>query len=112
MQIRYKEIITLKKKQKTKQSNGVYIDNYVYHGKYTIIKEDMLDEVSASVYGSIINKMYRISSARHNLEKFLKPLINNKQDNISNYKIDYNGSLYKIVAVKDYWIDIEFEENI
>ena len=112
MQLRYKETIVLKKKIKVKQSNGVNINDYTDVKPYVIEKQDMFDEVSASIYGTTINKMYRISSARHILEAFLKPLINNTKDNISDYKIAYNNGLYKIVVVKDKWIDIEFEENL
>lgn len=110
MQLRYLEEITLKLANKTKQSNGTYIDTYTNKGKYNVRFEEITDEASISIYGATVNKMYRISSPRQELEKLLKTKINDSFDNISKYFIEYNNGLYKIRTVRKNWIDIEYKE--
>ena len=110
MQLRYLEIVTLKLATKTKQSNGAYIDTYTDKGNYNVRFEEITDEASITIYGATVNKMYRISSPKQELEKLLKTKINDSSDNISKYFISYNGSLYKISAVRKNWIDIEYKE--
>lgn len=112
MQLRYLEPTILKKATKEKQDNGTRVNIYTDIKSYKIQVEDILDETSVSIYGATINKMYRISTPRHQLEKYLKPKLTNKIDNISYYYISYNNALFSIKAVKNNWLDIEYKENI
>lgn len=110
MQLRYLEKIQVMKATKTKQPNGQYINTYVKVKDYKVQLQELTDEVSASIYGDTINKMYRISSPLKALEQYLKPKMNSKADNISLYVIKYNNAYYSIRATKENWIDIEYKE--
>ena len=110
MQLRYLENVVLKKATKTKQNNGTYINVYTKIDDYNVQIEELTDAISASIYGATINKMYRISSPLKALETYLKPKINNSDDNLSLYFIEYNNGLYKITAVRSNWIDIVYSE--
>lgn len=112
MQLRYLENVELYKATKVKQPNGVKINVYTKIDDYVVQKQEITDEASISIYGATINKMYRISSPRKVLETYLKPKINDRQDNISLYFIKYNNVLYKINAVRENWIDIEYTEEM
>ena len=112
MQLRYLENVELYKAIKIKQPNGVKVNSYTKIGDYKVQKQEITDEASVSIYGATINKMYRISSPRKVLETYLKPKINDRQDNISLYFIKYNNVLYKINAVRENWIDIEYTEEM
>ena len=108
MLLRYLSPITLKQASKIKQANGTYKNTYENIGSYKVQKQSLTDdEVSATVYGANINKMLRISSPLSNLEEYLLPKVDNKEDNISNYYIEYKNKTYKIVAVAEDRIDIE-----
>lgn len=111
MQLRYLKEIELHKASRVKQSNGTYINTYTLQDKYMVEFQELTDEVSASVYGTTINKMYRISSPYHKLENTLKSKVNETDDNISLYTIKYNSSYYKISAVRNSWVDIEYKES-
>ena len=65
------------------------------------------DQVTSTIYGSDVNKMKRIASPLHDLESYLLPKVDNVKDNISDYFVFYKGMQYKIVAVRDYFIDIK-----
>ena len=110
MQLRYLEEVILKKATKVKQANGSHINTYTTIGSYNLQLEELTDATSASIYGATINKMYRISSPLKALETYLKPKINSTDDNVSLYFIEYNNGLYKITAVRNNWIDIEYSE--
>lgn len=112
MQLRYLENINLYKATKVKQANGSKINVYNLIGAYKVQFEEITDEASISIYGAMVNRMYRISSPKKLLENYLKPKINDTDDNISLYYIRYNDDLYKINAVKHNWIDIEYTEQI
>lgn len=107
MLIKNLETATLKKANKTKTTTGNLVN-----AEYTIIKEyriqtqTLQDEITANIYGSDVNKMLRISSPLHDLENYLLPKVDNKEDNISIYYIFYKDTQYKIVAVRDYYLDI------
>lgn len=108
IQLRKLRTCILQKSIKEKQANGTYIDKYVDVDCYKISLQELLDEVSANIYGANINKTYRISSPYNKLEFFLSTkLVDNNEDNISKYFIYYNNKRYKIVSVKMRWIDIE-----
>ncbi len=63
--------------------------------------------MSASIYGSNLVNVKRISSPLKDLEKFLLTKVNNKKDNVSKYFIFVNGVIYKIISVTDSRVDIE-----
>lgn len=66
------------------------------------------DSVSATIYGADITKTYRISSIRNELESLLLPKVNNTNDNISMYLIQYKEHLFKIARVTPKYIDISW----
>lgn len=105
--LRYIEKVDLLKSTKEKQANGTYIDVFKGISSYPIVKKNLRDEISATIYGSNINKMYSISSPLGDLEDFLLSKVNNKEDNVSLYFIKYKGSKYKITSVTDNDVIIE-----
>lgn len=107
MQLRYLEPAILKVAIKEKQDNGTYIDTYTIIDTYMVQKQELQDQVSASIYGADINKMLRLKSPNAKLEKYLIPKVNNREDNISKYYIFIDDSQYKIKAVTSARIDIE-----
>ena len=107
MQLRYLVDISLKKANKEKQKNGVSISTYKEIKKYKVQKKDLTaDEISASIYGANVSKMYRINSPKKDLEKYLLPKVDNTEDNVSKYFIFLDNIKYQIVSVKENWIDI------
>lgn len=98
----------LKVATKTKQANGSSVDTYTKVADYKVILQELTDEVSASIYGADINKTYRISSPRQVLEKYLQTKLNNTSDNVSKYFLFVGDKQYKIVSVKEHWVDVEF----
>ena len=105
-QLRYLIDVEVDKATNVKQANGTIIASYETISEFKIQPQELTDEVSASVYGADVNRMYRISSPRHELESFLKSKLNNTSDNISLYGVLFNGSRYRIVAVRNNWADI------
>ena len=97
---------------RTKSSIGTYVIEYQELGFYKVISQELQDEVSASIYGANIDKTLRISSPRKKLEKLLGTKTNSQADNISNYAIEYEGKIYKIVSVKTNWIDMEATSEV
>ena len=96
MQLRYLQTVSLKKANKEKQSNGVYVDTYDLVKDYRVQLENLSDEVSASVYGANLYKVKKIKSPNKALEKYLSTKLNNEEDNISKYFIFIDDSIYKI----------------
>lgn len=107
MQLRRLKDCNLIQVTHTKRSNGTIGNTYTKLNQYKIIPQDLQDEVSASIYGANVNKTIRISSIRGELETLLASKLNSDTDNVSNYLIEYNTFLYKIVSVKNKWIDME-----
>ena len=108
MLLRYLKPITLKKAEKQKQPNGTYKNTYNVISVHNVQLQNITDdEVSATIYGSNINKMLRLSSPLGKLEEYLLPKVDNKEDNISYYYIFIGTRTYKIVAVAEDRIDIE-----
>lgn len=99
--IRHIEKVNLLKSSKEKQANGTYIDTFKGISSYPIVKKNLRDEISATIYGSNINKMYSISSPLGDLEEYLLSKVNNKEDNVSLYCIEYKNSKYKITSVTE-----------
>lgn len=99
---------TLKKAIKTKTSTGnITNTSYTKINDYRIQEQILEDEVSTTKYGSDVNKMIRIASPLHDLESYLAPKVDNIEDNISMYYIFYKNKQYKIIAVRDYFIDLK-----
>lgn len=97
----------LKKALKEKASTGNLVNtSYTTIKEYRIQEQILQDEVTSTMYGSDVNKMIRIASPLHDLESYLMPKVDNKEDNISLYYIFYKDKQYKIVAVRDYYIDL------
>ena len=108
MLLRYLKLITLQKATKIKQSNGTFTNNYTKINDYKVQMQNLTDDViSATIYGAKITKMFRISTPLGNLEEYLLPKVDNKQDNISDYYVEYNDKTYKIVSVSKDKIEIE-----
>lgn len=105
--IRYLESVRLLKSENVKQSNGTYIKSFTEIKKYNVSIKTLDDEVNATIYGANINKMFSMSTPLQNLENFLIPKVDNVEDNISLYLIEYNGSKYKIVSVTKNEIKVE-----
>ncbi len=108
MLLRYLKSVVLKKATKVKQSNGTFINSYTNVGNYKVQMQNLTDdEISATIYGAKITKMFRISTPLGNLEEYLLPKVDNKQDNISDYYVEYNDKTYKIVSVSEDKVEIE-----
>lgn len=108
MLLRYLVPITLKKATKIKNTNGTYSNTYEVISNYNVQDQNLMDDsVSATIYGAKISKMLRISSPLGNLEEYLLPKVDNKQDNISDYYIFIDNKVYKIISVSSDRIDIE-----
>lgn len=108
MLLKYLEKVTIKKAKKTKQSNGAYVNTYTDVNNYNCTIQDLVtDEISATIYGASINKMIRLLSPLKDMESFLLTKLNNTEDNISNYFVEYNNNLYKIVSVSKSRVDVE-----
>lgn len=103
MQLRYLKEVVLKKITKVQRENGTYQNVYDEVKKYKVLVQPLTDEISASVYGADVNKMYRLINK--DLQEFLQSKQTNEDDNLSTYAIDYNG-LYTIKSVVQ-GIDIE-----
>lgn len=64
------------------------------------------DSVVKVNYIANIDKTYRVSSIRNELEKYLLPKNNNKKDNISDYLLEYKNNKYRISKVTPKYIEI------
>lgn len=107
MLLRYLETVTLKKSITVKQSNGSRIEEYETLGEYEVQKQELDDQISASIYGASIVNMLRIKTPLSNLENLLKSKLNNTTDNISKYFIFINETKYKIKSINSKGIEIE-----
>ena len=105
--VRYLQECKLLKSVNTKQDNGVYIREFSEIGTYRIQKKVLDDEVSATIYGANITKMLNLSTALGDLETYLAPKVDNKEDNISLYFIELDNTKYKINSVKSNSITVE-----
>lgn len=106
MQLRYSKNAELKKVSKAKQPNGTYIETLNLISNYCVQTQEISDEVSASMYGADIYKMLRIKSINKELEAYLKPKVNDTNDNITLYCVFIDNIKYKIKSVRENWIDI------
>ena len=106
MQLRYLKDVELKKATKEKQPNGTYIETLTLISSYQVQTQELNDDVSVSIYGADLNKITRIKSVKGELEAYLKPKLNNDDDNVSKYYIIMDNIQYKIKSVRENWIDI------
>lgn len=107
MLLRYLTTVTLKKAIKTRQPNGSYIETYEQLEDYKVQKQELNDEISASIYGASIVNMLRIKTPTKSLEDFLNTKVNNTEDNISQYYVFIDNSKYKIKSVTSRGVEIE-----
>lgn len=107
MLVRNLEEVTLKKATKTKQSNGSYLETFEKIKDYDIQRQELDDEISASIYGANIINMLRIKSPLKDLENYLNTKLNNKTDNISQYYIFIDDAKYRIKSVNSKGVVIE-----
>lgn len=107
MLLRHLKTITLKKSITVKQPNGSRTEEYEVIGKYEVQKQELDDQISASIYGANIVNMCRIKSPLSNLENLLKLKLNNTTDNISKYFIFIDSNRYKIKSVNNKGVEIE-----
>ena len=75
---------------------------------YQALIQYLDDEVAVATYGADVSKVHRIATVNNKIEKMLIPKIRNKQDNISNYIIEYNNNKYSILKVTPRYIDIKW----
>jgi len=98
----------LKKAEKEKTATGnLIVSDYKLINSYRVQKDTLQDIITTTMYGSDVNKMLRIASPLHDLEAYLLPKVDNKEDNISLYYVFINDVQYKIVAVREYYVDIK-----
>lgn len=107
-QLRYLITCNLYTVAQTKQANGYVTETNTLVDSYNVQIQEIDDEVSASVYGTRINNMLRISSPHRTLERYLKAKITEGSDNITKYNITIGNKRYTIISVKNNWVDIEF----
>ena len=109
-QLRRLQTVTLQKSAKVKQTNGTNLTTYSDIGDYRVIAHEIDDSVYASIYGANVTKMLRLSSPLLRLESFLKTKTSDTADNLSLYFVQMGDKRFKITAVYNNWIDIEFYE--
>lgn len=110
-QLRRLSVATLQKSAKVKQTNGANLTAYADVRKYKVVAHEITDSVYASIYGANIRNMLRLSTPLMALESFLKTKNNESSDNLSLYFILIGDKRYKITAVYNNWVDIEFYET-
>ena len=105
---RLKEII-LYRTTKITLPDGERTDSYDEGKSYqAIIQYLMNDRVAVAIYGADIDKIHRICTLHNELENFLISKVRNKEDNVSNYVIKYNGNYYNILKVTPKWIEMKW----
>ena len=82
MLLRYLKPITLKHATKVKQTNGVYKNVYNNIDEYNVQMQNLTDdEISATIYGAKIGKIYKIVSVSK--DKIEIELVNSSSNVIS-----------------------------
>ena len=102
------EDIKIYKLSKTTLPDGERTENLDEGIPYQALVQYLDDEVAVATYGADVSKVHRIATVNNELEKILIPKIRNKQDNISNYIIEYNSNYYSILKVTPRYIDIKW----
>ena len=94
------EEIVLYKTIKITKPDGERTDSYDEGKTYQALIQYLTnDRVAVETYGADVDKIHRVSTLHNELEKFLVSKVRNKQDNVSNYVIKYNGNYYSILKV-------------
>ncbi len=106
-QLRYLKNADLYKVAYTKKENGQEVESYVKQGTYNVQVEELRDSISASLYGARIVNMLRMSSVRNDMENLLKSYMLANNDNITMYRIEFDGFKYRINSVGLSYIEIE-----
>ena len=107
MQLRRLKECLLKSKTNVPQSNGSYIETYVDVATYKVVFEELNNLISATQYGANLDKVYRISSPKRKLERYLLPKMAISSDNITTYIIAIDSKNYKINSVRENYVEIE-----
>lgn len=108
-QLRRLKLVTVLEQIRSKRADGTTAESYTPVKDYRVILQELTDEVSVATYGANVNKMIRISSPHESLSKWLKTKNNDTADNTSKYRILVENERYKIVSVKENWVDVEHE---
>lgn len=104
--IRLKEL-DLYKVISTQSADGDFIKTYEFVKSYKVEREELRDTLSATIYGSDINKVMRFSSLRNELESYLYTKLNNSNDNISKYQVKFEDNYYKIEDLTRKYVDVK-----
>lgn len=73
---------------------------------YQVSVQYLDDSISAAIYGANVSKTYRISSLNKDLESLLLPTIDNNEDNLTKYCIEYKGNKFNLQRVTPKYIDM------
>ena len=98
MRIERQSEITLYKATKTKQTNGALVNTYTEQMSAYVEHNSLQDQVSATIYGTDINNIIRLTSKDNALNDTIESKMNSSDDNISMYYIELNNVKYKIRA--------------
>ena len=85
--------------------DGDFIKTSSFINSYKAEVQELRDALSATIYGSDINKTVRFSSIKQELENYLYGKLNNTSDNISKYQIEFENNYYDIVDLTRKYID-------
>ena len=102
------EDITLHKLTKVTLPDGERADVPDEGITYQALIQYLDDEVATAMYGADIAKVHRVATIRNELEHFLLPKVENKQGNISDYILSYNGNYYSILKVTPRYLDMRW----
>lgn len=98
MRIDRQELIIVYKATKTKQPNGALVNTYTEQMRTYCEHNSLQDQVSATIYGTDINNIIRLTSKDNTLNEFIESKMNSSEDNISMYYIEFKGVKHKIRA--------------
>lgn len=106
--VRLEDIILYKILGRTTLPDGERTEQLDEGTPYQALVEYLDDEVAAATYGADITKVQRIATVRNQLEHLLLPKVRNKEDNISNYIVEYKNNKFSILRVTPRYIDIKW----
>lgn len=106
--VRLQDIILYKILGRTTLPDGERTEKLDEGTPYQALVEYLDDEVAAATYGADVTKVQRIATIHNTLENLLLPKVHNKEDNVSNYIIDYKGNKFSILRVTPRYIDIKW----
>lgn len=106
--VRLQEIILYKILGRTTLPDGERTEQLDEGTPYQALVEYLDDEVAHAIYGADITKVQRLGTIHNELENILLPKINNNDDNISKYIIEYKGNKFSILRVTPKFIDIKW----